>query len=178
MTAPTPREQRRTTLLQIATRYCPDVSDLYTSLTNELNAAMNELQWATLDEAHGKHQPGCVCKWPPETAKRHAAHTNTPFVEWQGTMALDHRCEFHGEKAQPKLWGRIKNMVLQVTPREWNALGREDVNPDTREGKLEALVRRLKTDAEYALNPQSQDRNMPIGLDLRSLVHLATEALK
>jgi hypothetical protein len=36
--------------------------------------------------------------------------------------ALDHRCPLHGEKAQPAVWGRHKELELFVAVRTWEIL--------------------------------------------------------
>jgi hypothetical protein len=67
----------------------------------------------------------CVCQWSPEKARAHCAHLKETFEAYEGNLILDHRCDKHGEKAQPKLWGRNKTLELHVTSRQWLALGVE-----------------------------------------------------
>jgi hypothetical protein len=62
----------------------------------------------------------CICKMSPE----HSARSKDVGLE-QLNMLLDHRCPKHGEKAQPALWGRHKELELLVTPEQWRVLGKE-----------------------------------------------------
>lgn len=67
----------------------------------------------------------CICQWPPDKARAHCAHHKETFEAYEGKLILDHRCDQHGEKAQPKLWGRNKTLELHVTSKQWLALGVE-----------------------------------------------------
>ncbi len=63
----------------------------------------------------------CICKMSPEASERSAINGR----EYQLNMLLDHRCPLHGEKAQPDVWGRHKELELVVTPAQWDALKKE-----------------------------------------------------
>lgn len=60
----------------------------------------------------------CVCKMPPDRNR----YRNGCLVD-NLENNLDHRCPHHGEKAQPALWGRHKELTLYVTATEWDSLG-------------------------------------------------------
>jgi hypothetical protein len=67
----------------------------------------------------------CICKLNPEQVEAHAQRMCDawPPKDERGYNALlDHRCPVHGEKAQPKVWGRHTTLELIVTPRQWIAL--------------------------------------------------------
>lgn len=60
----------------------------------------------------------CICRMRPD---RERAHDGYPADKLNSIV--DHRCPLHGEKAQPNLWGRHKDLELVVTPLEWDTLG-------------------------------------------------------
>lgn len=84
---------------------------------------------ATVDPIGQRGNGGCICTatpaWQEQSAKRMG------FESWldeakkgrAGVAQLDHRCPEHGERAQPRLWGRHKTLVLEVSAKEWNSLG-------------------------------------------------------
>lgn len=72
----------------------------------------------------------CICQWPPEKARVHCEQTYQAFEVYGGALILEHRCDKHGERAQPKLWGRNKTLELHVTPKQWLALGVEYDEPE------------------------------------------------
>lgn len=82
---------------------------------------------------HALGKPGlgtCICPGSPESryreAERQAKQSNADPLVLFGiglNMKLDHRCPMHGEKAQPDLWGRHKDLELIVTPAQWLSLG-------------------------------------------------------
>ncbi len=39
---------------------------------------------------------------------------------------IDHRCPLHGERAQPMVWGRHKELVLSIEVTTYDTLKRED----------------------------------------------------
>jgi hypothetical protein len=43
----------------------------------------------------------------------------------QENYLLDHRCPVHGEKAEPAVWGRHKEMELLVPVRTWRILRKQ-----------------------------------------------------
>jgi hypothetical protein len=57
----------------------------------------------------------CICKMGP-------GHTYPNQLEY----VIDHRCPKHGEKAQPAVWGRHKELELVVTVDQYNALADTD----------------------------------------------------
>lgn len=60
----------------------------------------------------------CICKLRPDRNRDRGAD-----VRDEMNSLLDHRCPLHGEKAQPALWGRHKELELLVTPAQWDSLG-------------------------------------------------------
>lgn len=60
----------------------------------------------------------CICSMPPDRER-----TRNGCVVDELNSIVDHRCPVHGEKAQPALWGRHKDLTLVVTPAEWDSLG-------------------------------------------------------
>lgn len=54
----------------------------------------------------------CVCRMPPNH-------------DWPNKklLILDHRCKWHGEQAQPDVWGRHKELALEVERKVWDSLG-------------------------------------------------------
>lgn len=69
---------------------------------------------------HAVSAPGsaaCICKLRPDRDR------NRGDVPDEMNSLLDHRCPLHGEKAQPALWGRHKELELLVTPAQWDSLG-------------------------------------------------------
>lgn len=61
----------------------------------------------------------CICPLPLEEAAKHNATLGKlPPV----SALLDHRCPEHGEKAQPRVWGRHKELELEVTAWQWQTL--------------------------------------------------------
>lgn len=104
-------------------------------------------------------KPGCICSWPPEKKYQHDAHMlslqglppteenlRTAFAAG-GSMTLDHRCKHHGEKAQPALWGRHKELHLLVKGQEWLALASE---PESIDEATRALKQRRDTLRKHA----------------------------
>jgi hypothetical protein len=76
-------------------------------------------------------KPKCgVCAVTPEQAKQ--MHEANPSDRFPVRMLLDHRCPIHGEKAQPNVWGRHKDMILKVSLGEWEVLStkKEDTNEE------------------------------------------------
>lgn len=71
----------------------------------------------------------CICQHSPKMMKRQAELWHEPFEQLKGNMVLDHRCPFHGQEAQPKLWGRHKTLELSVSPAQWISLGVEYPEP-------------------------------------------------
>jgi putative sterol carrier protein len=67
----------------------------------------------------------CICRQSPATVREAAKHFSMAFELMERDMRLDHRCSHHGEKAQPALWGRHKELELSVTPAQWLSLGVE-----------------------------------------------------
>lgn len=67
----------------------------------------------------------CMCPRSPDSLKRDCDRWIETLETTKAAMQLDHRCPWHGEKAQPKLWGRHKEKVLTVTGKEWLSLGVE-----------------------------------------------------
>lgn len=73
----------------------------------------------TLNTSLGEAGTGtCICLMSPERNR----YRNGALVDDLNSN-LDHRCPHHGEKAQPALWGRTKELTLYVTPAEWDSLG-------------------------------------------------------
>lgn len=65
----------------------------------------------------------CICLTTPEQASAANLRMMTSSKDPHGAKAmLDHRCPHHGEKAQPALWGRHKELVLMVLMHEWESL--------------------------------------------------------
>jgi hypothetical protein len=63
----------------------------------------------------GSHMKLCICKLRPDRDR-------TGDVADALNSVVDHRCPLHGEKAQPGVWGRHKELELVITPAEWDAL--------------------------------------------------------
>lgn len=103
-------EQRRQALTQLVLRY------VHHDHVLELQAAIDELVLAAVDDIVGTG--ACICAMPPGNSVHNRARGLGPF-----NMLLDHRCALHGEKAQPQLWGRHKDLELLITPDQWDALG-------------------------------------------------------
>lgn len=77
-----------------------------------------------LEAAEGTAGTGaCICPQSPEQVRRMAALWHETFETVKLNILLDHRCPHHGEKAQPALWGRHKEKVLEVKAAEWLSLG-------------------------------------------------------
>lgn len=78
-------------------------------------------------EASGVRGNGeCICQISPE----HSQRTMERMLEWpkqrftkNNDMLFDHRCPAHGEKAQPAVWGRHKELHLSVSWRVWESVG-------------------------------------------------------
>lgn len=78
-------------------------------------------------EANGVRGTGvCICLKSPEAAQR----TMERMLEWpdqryrkSNDMFFDHRCPVHGDKAQPAVWGRHKDLGLTVSWAVWESLG-------------------------------------------------------
>ena len=62
----------------------------------------------------------CICAITPEQAA-HQQEVN-PSDTYPMKALLDHRCPEHGEKAQPAVWGRHKELMLPVSVEEWRVL--------------------------------------------------------
>lgn len=60
----------------------------------------------------------CICRMRPDRDR-----TRNGLLVDDLNSVLDHRCPSHGEKAQPALWGRHKDLELIVTPAQWESLG-------------------------------------------------------
>lgn len=73
----------------------------------------------------------CICPQSPDRMARTAKLWNESFETVKLNMLLDHRCPHHGEKAQPALWGRHKEKVLEVKAAEWLSLGITSKEPQT-----------------------------------------------
>lgn len=79
---------------------------------------------SALEKPPGKPGTGvCICQQSPDMLRRMAANWNEPIEKVNANMLLDHRCAKHGEKAQPTLWGRHKELQLSVTWAQWESLG-------------------------------------------------------
>lgn len=65
----------------------------------------------------------CICKHPPDWWRRNDGMDDQRLGGY--SMVFDHRCEKHGEKAQPALWGRNRTLELTVTQAVWDSLGVE-----------------------------------------------------
>lgn len=65
----------------------------------------------------------CICPSSPDRVRHMAELWHETFETVKLNILLDHRCGHHGEKAQPGLWGRHKEKVLEVKAAEWLALG-------------------------------------------------------
>lgn len=77
-----------------------------------------------LDTAEGKPGTGvCICPNSPDRVREMAELWHETFETIKLSILLDHRCPHHGEKAQPTLWGRHKEKVLEVRAAEWLSLG-------------------------------------------------------
>lgn len=63
----------------------------------------------------------CICPSSPERVREIAVLWNFETVNFK--ILLDHRCPHHGEKAQPALWGRHNEKILEVRAAEWLSLG-------------------------------------------------------
>jgi len=62
----------------------------------------------------------CICDVPP---KRLLSHPDPEWAKKNQNLSLDHRCAIHGEKAQPAVWGRHKELQLSVPWNVWESLG-------------------------------------------------------
>lgn len=92
------------------------------SLIEALSRAVADLtrRVEKLEQARGTPGSGaCICRSRPDRNRKHP----DGFLFDTLNSALDHRCPKHGEKAQPALWGRHKDLELIVTPAQWDALG-------------------------------------------------------
>lgn len=93
-------------------------------LTSETPAAAENSVKDFLRAAEGTPGTGiCICMIPPEYLHKMAREWHDKFETVNLKMCLDHRCPEHGEKAQPALWGRHKDMELSVTAQQWLSLG-------------------------------------------------------
>lgn len=71
----------------------------------------------------------CICAASPDWQEQSAKRMG--FDSWldeskkgrAGEAQLDHRCPWHGEQAQPRLWGRNRTLVLSVSAKQWASLG-------------------------------------------------------
>lgn len=70
----------------------------------------------------------CICPAGPEARKAMMQR----MFEWpdqrfnkHNDNILDHRCLLHGERAQPAVWGRHKELQLTVTWLQWESLSVE-----------------------------------------------------
>lgn len=100
---------------------------------NKLRATMGaderladiEKRLVALERAEGKKGTGaCICKASPALQWRSAFRMiEDPRASKHYPLMLDHRCAHHGEEAQPKLWGRMKDKELLVTWAQWDSLG-------------------------------------------------------
>lgn len=107
------------------------VTDLIAASLSSLGKSRDDVKAAlnpVLEEffKHAKGAPGtgiCICGQSPEAIQRTADGWGCTFEATNRNLILDHRCPHHGEKAQPGLWGRHKEMVLMVRPAEWLSLG-------------------------------------------------------
>ena len=74
----------------------------------------------------GYRAPGpCFCPASPAARQTHMERMrewpDQRFNEsWE--LILDHRCPEHGERAQPRVWGRHRELVLRVNFRVWESL--------------------------------------------------------
>lgn len=82
-----------------------------------------------LERARGRPGTGtCICGASPQMREEWAAREGVTW-EYQSksrfptSALLDHRCPWHGEKAQSALWGRHKDLELVVTYAQWSSLG-------------------------------------------------------
>lgn len=83
--------------------------------------------------AKGTHT--CICPASPEARERGAILSGETWEtasksHFPVTALLDHRCPKHGEKAQPELWGRHKELELHVTYAQWKSLGITHANEE------------------------------------------------
>jgi hypothetical protein len=67
----------------------------------------------------------CICTVSPETFRLNCERMYLTPEASNMNLLLDHRCPHHGEKAQPKLWGRHKELELAVPWADWASLGIE-----------------------------------------------------
>jgi hypothetical protein len=87
-----------------------------TSILAQLTAL--DLRVKALERPIGKPGTGeCICKMRPDRDRHRQGYTDDL------NSVVDHRCPWHGEKAQPKLWGRHSIKELMVTPEQWRSLG-------------------------------------------------------
>lgn len=67
----------------------------------------------------------CICPASPEHRLREMERMGEALstrYHRHNDAVLDHRCPKHGEKAQPAVWGRHKELQLGVTFKEWESL--------------------------------------------------------
>lgn len=101
---------------------------LRATMTDAERLADIEKRIAALERGAGKAGNGsCICIASPfqrwREAFRMVEDPRANKIEKHYRPILDHRCPHHGEKAQPKLWGRHKEKTLQVSWAEWDSLG-------------------------------------------------------
>lgn len=71
----------------------------------------------------------CICKMSPEDREKQCQLQGSSWEKdassrFPSSALVNHRCPKHGEKAQPDLWGRHKELELVVSHKEWVSLGR------------------------------------------------------
>lgn len=78
----------------------------------------------------------CICPASPEARLANMARMKEPDSERYSKFndcILDHRCEVHGEAAQPRVWGRRKELELTVPFKVWEALNGPSMLDQVRE---------------------------------------------
>lgn len=74
-----------------------------------------------------KNTGECICPRSPDSAMAEARRMQISWPpigseEKHFMLILDHRCPHHGEKVQPAVWGRHRELELFVTGRQWQSL--------------------------------------------------------
>lgn len=96
---------------------------------DELDRAVTDLRKRVeaLERAQGTAGTGeCICPISPEASQRTAERMlEWPYLRHNDShdMLFEHRCSVHGEKAQPAVWGRHKELTLSVPWEVWESLG-------------------------------------------------------
>jgi len=91
---------------------------------NVLNAVQALIHRVEILEAHGVRGTGaCICRRNPKSLLADCERWMELPAITKSVMVFDHRCPEHGERAQPRLWGRHKEKELTVTWAQWDSLG-------------------------------------------------------